>query len=234
MPIVNLNSSWQCCTGIEIPNTNKNKPHVSCVNDMGPSVQLTIYKNDDDSASTKPQRQRIEMKVHDGSPTSYKATRETNYVYTWWFKLDQGMVVSDSFFHIFQLKAVGNVPDMPVFTLSLSNEDGLHMRSNVKGTETLNPSTDFLKLLPLKSVVGTWIQATVEVNYSNTPSNGYVKVSLKSQDGRPLADKQKSFRTYLSGAQFVRPKWGLYRQINNAFRPSDTELFQNIQIWKRK
>ena len=68
---------------------------------MGPSVQFTIYKNDDDSVTKKPDRQRIEMKVFDKSPTSYKATLDTNYVYTWWLKLGQGMVVSDSFFHIF-------------------------------------------------------------------------------------------------------------------------------------
>ena len=201
---------------------------------MGPSVQFTIYKNDDDSVTKKPDRQRIEMKVFDKSPTSYKATLNTNYVYTWWLKLGQGMVVSDSFFHIFQLKAVGNVPDSPVFTLSLTNKNGLHMRVNRNGNDDLNPSTDYLNLLPLKTVLGNWIQATVEVNYSNIPSNGYVKVLLKSQNGRQLVVQQTSFRTYWVKADFVRPKWGLYRQIDSAFQPSDTELFQNIQIWKRQ
>ena len=201
---------------------------------MGPSVQFTIYKNDDDSVTKKPDRQRIEMKVFDKSPTSYKATLNTNYVYTWWLKLGQGMVVSDSFFHIFQLKAVGNVPDSPVFTLSLTNKNGLHMRINRNGNDDLNPSTDYLNLLPLKSVVGAWIQATVEANFTNSKQNGYVKVLLKSQTGIQLVSQQTSFVTYWSGAQFVRPKWGLYRKISSTFQASDTQLFQNVQIWKRQ
>ena len=140
---------------------------------MGPSLQLTIYKNDDDSVTKLKDRQRIEMKVPDNSPTSYLATRDTNYVYTWWFKLDQDMVVGDSFFHIFQLKAVVNVPDMPVFTLSLSNQHGLHMRSNIRGIEILDPKTDYFNLVPrLESVKGKWIYAKANVNYSNIPSNG--------------------------------------------------------------
>ncbi len=106
------------------------------------------------------------------------------------------------------------------------------MRVNRNGNETLNPSTDYLNLLPLKSVVGNWIQATVEANYSNL--NGFVKVLLKSQDGRQLVVQQTSFVTYWVAADFVRPKWGLYRKFNSAFQPSDTELFQNIQIWKRQ
>ena len=201
---------------------------------MGPSVQFTIYRNDDDSVTQLTDRQRLEMKVFDKSATLYKATLNTNYVYTWWFKLSQTMVVSDSFFHIFQLKAVGNVTDTPVFTLTLTNTNGLHLRANRNGNDTLTPSTDYLNLLPLKSVVGTWIQATVEANFTNSKQNGYVKVLLKSQTGIQLVSQQTSFVTYWSGAQFVRPKWGLYRKISSTFQASDTQLFQNVQIWKRQ
>ena len=201
---------------------------------MGPSVQFTIYRNDDDSVTQLTDRQRLEMKVFDKSPTLYKATLNTNYVYTWWFKLSQTMVVSDSFFHIFQLKAVGNVTDTPVFTLTLTNTNGLHLRANRNGNDTLTPSTDYLNLLPLKSVVGNWIQATVEANFTNSKQNGYVKVLLKSQTGIQLVSQQTSFVTYWSGAQFVRPKWGLYRKISSTFQASDTQLFQNVQIWKRQ
>jgi hypothetical protein len=200
---------------------------------MGPSVQFTIYQNDDDSVTQLADRQRIEMKVFDPSPTLYKASLNTNYVYTWWFKLSQTMVVSDSFFHIFQLKAVGNVTDTPVFTLTMTNTNGLHLRANRNGNDTLTPSTDYLNLLPLKSVLGTWIQATVEANFTNSKQTGYVKVLLKSQTGSQLVSQQTSFVTYWSGAQFVRPKWGMYRKISTTFQPSDTELFQNVQIWKR-
>lgn len=203
---------------------------------MGPSIQFTIYKDDDDTVTKLGDRQRIEMKVHEPSPTSYKATLNTNYVYTWWFKLGQDMVVGDTFFHIFQLKAIGsNVPDTAVFSLSLTNKNGLHMRINRNGDDNLIPRTDYVNLLPLQSVVGNWIQATVDVSYRSNSNYGYIRVLLKSPTGRLLLPVQQVwFITYWPQADFVRPKWGIYRKINSAFQPSDTELFQNVQIWKRQ
>jgi hypothetical protein len=31
----------------------------------------------------------------------------------------------------------------------------------------------------------------------------------------------------------IRPKWGFYRALDDAHQPSDWQLFQNIQIWKK-
>lgn len=67
-------------SAIEIPSTNVNSPHVSCVNDgvMNKVLQFTIYTDDDDSVTNDDDRQRIEMKVFEKSPTSYKAVKNTN------------------------------------------------------------------------------------------------------------------------------------------------------------
>lgn len=79
---------------IEIPATNKDKPHVSCLTKdsvMGNVVKFTLYKNDNDPATQSSDRQRIEMKVFDKSPADLKAKSDTSYIYSWWFKLDSGL-----------------------------------------------------------------------------------------------------------------------------------------------
>ena len=140
------------------------------------------------------------------------------------------MIVDSPFFHVFQLKAIGNVTGMPVFTLTLTNKHGFHMRAY----DDLNSATDYIDLLPLKTVLGNWIQATFKANFMDSSKSGYINVSFKNLNGSQLLQGVKaSFRTFYSGAEFVRPKWGLYRAINSASNEFDTELFQQIQIWKR-
>ena len=96
---------------------------------MGNVPQLTIYQNDNDAQTGNPERQRIEMKVFEPSPALYKAVKNTDYVYSWWFQLNQNLIAADSFFHIFQIKAVGtNVDDTPLFTFTLTVKDGLQFR----------------------------------------------------------------------------------------------------------
>ena len=75
---------------IEIPTTNSNLPHVSCSSDsvMGTVANFTLYKTDNDPATGEADRQRIEMKVFEKSPTNLKATLNSNYIYSWWFKLN--------------------------------------------------------------------------------------------------------------------------------------------------
>ena len=75
---------------IEIPTTNPTLPHVTCVTDpvMGSVANFTLYQTDNDPITLLPDRQRLEMKVFEKSPTILKATVNTSYIYSWWFKLD--------------------------------------------------------------------------------------------------------------------------------------------------
>lgn len=73
---------------IEEPTTNQNKPHVSCVDDsrMGKAINFTLYRTDDDSATGKNDRQRLEMKVFEQSPEILKAKLNSHFVYTYWLR----------------------------------------------------------------------------------------------------------------------------------------------------
>jgi len=223
---------------------------------MGTVTNLTLYKTDNDPATGNADRQRIEMKVFGSSPTNLKATFQSNYIYSWWFKLNPTLKASDSkpiiytliellshitmrvclaFFHIFQLKAVGtNVDDSPVATFTLTNKNGLHLR-----LRNIDHSTFAYKnMVPLTSVIGKWTQAFVQVNYkrgntSGSSNSGSIRVILKDQNAALLYDQVFYHDMFWAEADFVRPKWGLYRQISDVFQSADWELFQNVQIWKK-
>ena len=108
---------------IEVPTVNQDLPHVTCSEDrvMGQAINFTLYKTDDDPSTTSQDRQRIEMKVYNPSPVDLKASNNSHFIYTHWFKLDLDYNAGDGGFnHIFQLKPVTDVSTSPLFTLSIS------------------------------------------------------------------------------------------------------------------
>lgn len=226
---------------VEIPTTNSGRPHVSCVPDskMGNAIKFTIYKSDNDAVTGNADRQRLEMKVFERSPSALKATNNTDYIYSWWFKLAKSTTVGKGFWHIFQLKAVGNnVDDTPLATFTLTTTDGFHLR--LRSDDFVTTTT--YRLVDLPSVLGKWVQAFVQVSYkpgkvAGSKNSGSIRVIIKDEVGKtlfPLGDDVNLFynNMFWDSASFVRPKWGLYRKIDNSFQSSDYELFQNIQIWK--
>ena len=137
-----------------------------------------------------------------------------------------------------QLKVVGTAETQPVVTISLSKSDGLYLRIfNDDDTISRHP------LLSLSNFTGKWIQVRLEVLYkqgkvSGSTNSGYVKVILKDQNGVQLYPKGSNTglfygNMFWSDADFVRPKWGLYRAISAEHQPYDWQLFQNIQIWSK-
>jgi len=66
------------------------------------------------------------MKTFNPSPAELKALNNTNYIFSWWFYLDPTLIPGDTgrtFWHIFQLKAVGtNITSLPVYTLTLTED----------------------------------------------------------------------------------------------------------------
>ena len=231
---------------IEEPTTNLGK-HVSCIEDgsiRGPVLQLNLYDSDDDPIGNI-DRQRMEIK---GDTSGWKASQDNSvYTYSWWFQLNPDLIAFNSFFHIFQLKTdtASSRQDPayrnPVFTFSLSENNGLYMRATVD--PHAGPSgVEKIKMLTLQKghALGQWINAQVDVKYT-TSTTGYVQVTLKNADGKvlfPEKENQKSkvtYRTLWKPVAFVRPKWGLYRAVpsgDNQFNEHDWLLLDDI-ILKR-
>ena len=107
-----------------------NGDHIACVPDdvIGPALQFSIYQTDDDPATNYTDRQRMEMKVFEYSPAELKANNGTTYMYAWWFRLYSQIVPSPYFFHLFQIKAIGNVDSTPLLTFTLTDQNQFHLR----------------------------------------------------------------------------------------------------------
>ncbi len=167
---------------LETPTTNKNLPHVGCVNDtqMGKTVKFTIYKNDNDRGENS-DRQRMEMKANEGSKT-LTAKEGNSFIYAWWFKLESPLQLptEEKFFHIFQIKGVGDsISDDPLITFTLSQKNNFHMRLH----DGKNSQYSVKPLLPLSTAKGRWIQVFVEAVFK---TSGSIRVILKDEKGQTL------------------------------------------------
>ena len=93
-------------------------------------------------------------------------------------------------------------------------------------------------MVPLTAVIGKWTQAFVQVNYKSgntagASNSGSIRVTLKDQNGNSLSNQLIYHDMYWPQADFIRPKWGLYRKKSSSFQSADWELFENVQIWKK-
>lgn len=166
---------------IEMPTTNKNLPHITCVNDtlMGKAVNFTLYKTDDDSLTKLSDRQRIEIKVSRMNPVVLDR-KANSYIYAWWFYLSPNLKIGDKFFHFFQLKTT--VDNNPVLTFTLTKKNSFHLRwRNEKRPGVISESKQ--TILDLQDVLGRWIQAFIQVHYRNGTSSSHFRIILKDENG---------------------------------------------------
>ena len=172
-------------------------------------------------------RQRNEIKSYDKSPDNLLGVQGEEVVYKWKFKLDNNFQVSSSFTHVHQLKSVGgSLASMPMYTVTLrkGNPDRIELRYAETNSQITLKQTD---LAPLK---GTWLEVTETITYGT--SGKYAIEIKKVSDSSILFNySNNSIINWRAGADFVRPKWGIYRSLNSSQDLRDEEvLFANFSI----
>jgi hypothetical protein len=192
--------------------------------------EFHIHTSPDNDRCINFDRQRNEIKTYDKSPENLLATQGETVIYSWKFKLPSGFQSSPNFTHIHQLKSVGgNYSSMPMYTLTTrnSNPDRLELRyAEVDRQITLHET----ELTPL---IDTWIEAFVSITYGN--SGSYQIVLKEISSGSVLFEySSSSIRNWRENAAFVRPKWGIYRSLNNPhFLRDETVFFADFSIDER-
>lgn len=186
-----------------------------------------IHVSPDDDRCINFDRQRNEIKTYAGSPDNLLGVQGEKIEYKWKFKLPEGFQSSSSFTHIHQLKPVGGeFASLPMYTLTTrkSNPDRLELRyANTDGQETLEQT-------PLEPFIGEWVEVTEVISYGNFGS--YELSIVRLSDNVELF----SFNDFLianwrPGTEFVRPKWGIYRSLDDASSLRDEEvLFNDFSI----
>lgn len=193
-------------------------------------VQVTPTPIDNDPSTGDTDRQRNEIKTYDSSPEYLKAYAGDTVTYRWKFKLDAGFQPSPKFTHIHQIKPVDGNDSTPVITYLPVVSGG----SNVMQLRYYDDSNNLtsLKQVPLAPFLGAWIEASEKITFGTHGS--YAMSLTRVSDGAMLLSYSNSDINLLrTGASFYRPKWGIYRSVEQAtYLRDEVVLFDNFCLAK--
>ncbi|HWK57645.1 MAG TPA: DUF4998 domain-containing protein [Parapedobacter sp.] len=187
----------------------------------------------DDDRCVNFDRQRTEIKTYGPSPVSVKGLSGDEVLLKWKFKLAQGFQPSSSFTHIHQIKA-GDGTNAGAPLITITPRFGNPNKLEIIHTGNTSASTQGkVQVVDLAPFVGTWIEATSKIKYG---TNGTYELTMRRvDDGTTLlhysGDNLDLWRT---AATFMRPKWGIYRSLNNKKQLRDEKvLFADFVIGKK-
>lgn len=188
-----------------------------------------IHTTPDNDRCKNFDRQRNEIKSYDKSPNELKGIVNEKVVYSWKFKLSKDFKSSSSFTHIHQIKAVGGDEEsMPLITLTTrkGSPDLLQLRYSEHLTQVTLTEID---LAPFK---GNWVEVEETVVYGEQEVGTYEVVISDVKSKKEVFNyKNESIRMWKNNASFMRPKWGIYRSLNDAESLKDEEvLFADFNI----
>jgi len=157
-------------------------------------------------------RQRVEIKTYAASPDNLKGTLGENIIYKWKFKIPIGFQPSANFTHLHQIKAVDGDDSSPLFTLT--PRLGTPNKLELIYVANASSGTDKVSIVDLLPFEGIWVDAEEKINIG---SSGTYSITLKKHsDGTVLLSYSNSdIATIRPDNTFIRPKWGIYRSLND-------------------
>jgi hypothetical protein len=165
-------------------------------------------------------RQRTEIKAYSPSPDIVKAFADDRVDFRWQVLLGSGFQPSPRFTHLHQIKAGDGNADDPLITLSAYSGAPEVLRINHwddAGVETVLASTD---LAPFK---GTWVEVDEAVRFGWI--GAYAIAIRRVSDGALLFSYENDdLQLWRTGTTFSRPKWGIYRSLDDATYLRDEEI----------
>jgi hypothetical protein len=173
-------------------------PSSGYITDTGMSFLFVLHQNGaEETVSSGAQRQRNEVTVNPGNPAIYKGMKGDTMTYTWRFRLD-AMNANPTWCDIFQIKQHGPLGVAPYMALEAYKNE-LTIDSQKGGV---------LGRVPLSTIMNTWINATATLTYADA---GSLSLLLKKDDGTTVLSINNNMDLWDNDVDFVRPKWGLYR-----------------------
>ena len=217
---------------IEVPDCNHTSfgDHIDEVfdNDLGIHVfRFFIHVSPDNDRCINFDRQRNEIKSYDKSPDNLLGINGEAVVYSWKFKIPAGFQVSPNFTHLHQLKSVGgSLASMPMYTLTArkGNPDRLELRYAETDTQVTLTQT------PLEPFRDTWVEVNERISYGYS---GSYELEIKRVSDQTIlfSHVEDNIVNWRPGAEFVRPKWGIYRSlINDQDLRDEAVLYANFKV----
>lgn len=192
-------------------------PHITQAYDAELDKNVFLFHShidDDNDRCMVFDRVRMEIK---GSPSTIPELQHTNgsvSYHRWKFRLDEDFIGASSFTHLYQNKAVGgNDAGFPVLTIT-ARATFVEVRHN--GGDTGN-DLNTLAQVDLTRVRGRWIEAYMRQTHAE---NGTLEITLRDMNtGLTILEYENNdIDLWRTGAQFNRPKWGVYRSKNSSLR----------------
>lgn len=189
--------------------------------------RFSIHVSPDNDRCINFDRQRNEIKAYDKSPDNLLGVETEEFIYKWKFKLGAAFRASSNFTHLHQLKSVGGpYNSIPIYTLTArkGSPDQLQLRyAEVDNQITLEETS----LSPFRN---KWVEVIETITYGSEGS--YDILITDVDDGDTLFSySNNSIVNWRSEADFVRPKWGIYRSLINQQDLEDEEvLFADFSI----
>lgn len=171
--------------------------------------EFYIHVSPDNDRCINFDRQRVEIKTYDKSPENLKGVPGETVTYKWKFRIPPGFKPSSSFTHIHQIKAVGGDDGSPLFTLTprASTPDRIELIYN---------NTTKVKTAPLSLFEGVWVEATEKITIDNLHGSYSISIKKVSDETVLLSYSHSNLMTIRANNEFIRPKWGIYRSLNNS------------------
>jgi len=186
-----------------------------------------VHTSTDNDRCLNFDRQRNEVKTYDQSPNNLLGTQNETVIYKWEFKFAEGFQSSPNFTHIHQLKSVGGLLEsMPMYTLTTrkGSADKLELRYTETDSQITLAQTD------INPLINTWLEVTEIIKYG-TSGTYDIEIKKVSDNSMLLSYSNPSIINWRSGADFVRPKWGIYRSlINEQDRRDEEVLFDDFSV----
>jgi len=177
---------------------------------------------DNDRCNGSTDRQRNEIKTYGPSPDNLKGQLGDTVTYRWKFRIDAGLQPSSSFTHIHQIKAGDGNDDAPTITITprAGNPQKLEIIHTGNSSATTLGKVKIVDLQPFK---GVWVEVIEKLVYR---TNGNYEISIKKvSDGAELLSySHNNIDLWRDGTTFCRPKWGIYRSLNNMAALRDEEV----------
>ena len=173
-------------------------PDSGYITDTGTSFKFVLHQNGaEETVSSGAHRQRNELTVNPGNPMIYKGLNGDTMSYTWRFHLDV-INAHPTWCDIFQIKQHGPLGVAPLLQFRTQG-DNLDIALRLTTAKTI----------PLSAILGQWISATLTIKYG---SHGTIALLLKKADGSELLNyTNNDANMWDTNTDFVRPKWGFYR-----------------------
>lgn len=211
---------------VEVPDCNHSSfgRHIDEVFDTALNknvFRFYAHVTPDNDRCQKFDRQRTEIKTYDKSPENLKANIGETIEYKWKFKISDNFKPSPNFTHIHQIKSVGgSYASMPMITLTLrkSNPDRLELRY------TATNSQKTMKTANLDLLKGKWLVVYEKITFGET---GSYAIEIKDFITKDVIFNyaNSNLDTWQDGAEFARPKWGIYRSLINQQDLQDEAVF---------